>query len=134
MPTAVERIDPTGWSLVGSVMIGPFEQSLSGLTFQMNLPQLRRTGGSLKVIHRFGPLSPQIRSAVFKNTILPKVEIKTPNGTVALVNAKIEGILPHFESGHSEGQDNHEQTEMLFSFQKIEWTSGGTTAQDDWTV
>jgi len=124
MPTAVERIDATRWSLVGSVMIGPFEQSISWLTFQMNLPQLRRTGGSLTVIHGFGPLSSQIRSAMLKNTILPKVQIHTPNGMVTLGNAKIVSIVPHFKGGHSEGTDTHELTEFSFSFQKIDvtWT------------
>jgi hypothetical protein len=135
MPTAVERIAPTDWSLVGSVMIGPFEQSLSWATFQMNLAQLRlRKDRSLTVIHRLGPLSSQIRDAMLKNTILPKVAIKTPNGTVTLVNAKIVGIAPHFTGGHSEGTDTHELTEISFSFQKIDvtWTGGGKSNKDDW--
>jgi len=134
MPTAVERISPAKWSLTGSVMIGPFDQSLSRMTFQMNLPQLRRRGGSLKVIHHFGPLSSQIKDAILKKTILHKVEIKTPNGTVMLVNAQIVSMVPHYKGGHSEGQDTHEQTEILISFQKIDWTGCGTTAQDDWNA
>jgi hypothetical protein len=134
MPTAVERVASTDWSLVGSVMIGPFEQSLSWLTYQMNLPLLRRKGCSLKVIHRFGPVSSQISSAMLKKTILPKVKITTPNGAVTLVNAKIVGIVPHFRGGHSEGSDTYERTEISLTFQKIDvaWTGGGTTAQDDW--
>jgi type VI secretion system Hcp family effector len=139
MPTAVERIAPTKWSLAGSVMIGPFEQSLSWLTFQMNLPQLRRTGRSLKVIRRFGPVSSQIRDAMLKKTILPKVEIETPYYTVTLVNAqiaKIRSYHPPATGTHSESRDTYEQEELSFSFQKIEftWTGGGTTAQDDWNA
>ena len=130
MPTAVERIDPLGWSLAGSAMIGQFEQSLSWLTFRMNL---RRTGGSLKFIRRFGPLSSSIRSAMLKKTNLPKVEINTANGTVTLENAQIVSIAPHSKGGHPEGRDTYEQEEVSFSFQKITWTDSGKTAQDDWT-
>jgi hypothetical protein len=137
MPTAVERVASTDWSLVGSVMIGPFEQSLSWLTYQMNLLQLRRKGCSLNVIHRFGPGSSQIRNVMLKKTVLPKVKINTPNGAVTLVNAKIVTIgsyHPPLGGTHSEIHDTDELEEVKFSFQQIEveWTDGGTTAQDNW--
>jgi hypothetical protein len=136
MPTAVERAASTDWSLVGLVMIGPFEQSLSWLTFQMNLAQLRRKGRSLTVIHRFGPLSSQISSAMLKKTILPKVGIKTPHGTVTLVNAKIVKIVPHFTGGHSESSDTFEIEKIKFSFQQIDvvWTDGGKSFSDAWKI
>jgi hypothetical protein len=140
MPTAVERVAPTRWSLVGSVLIGPFEQSLSWLTFQMNLPQFRlRTGRSLTVIHRFGPLSSQIRSAMLKNTILPKVGFNTPHGTVTLVNAKIATVgsyHPPATGTHSESHDTFELEKIKFSFQQIDvvWTDGGKSFSDAWKI
>jgi type VI secretion system Hcp family effector len=93
----------------------------------------------LTLIHRFGPVSSQIRSAMLKKTTLPKVEIETPYCTVTLVNAQIAKIAsyhPPATGSHSESRDTFEQEEIQFSFQKIEftWTGGGTTAQDDWTL
>ncbi len=137
MPTAVERAASTDCSLVGLVMIGPFEQSLSWLTFQMNLPQLRRKGCSLDVIHRFGAGSSQIRNAMLKKAILPKVKIKTPNGAVTLVDAQIAKVGPYHPpatGNHSESHDTFELEAIKLRFQKIDiaWTDGGTTAQDDW--
>ena len=136
MPTAVERIALAKWDLVGSVMIGPFRAIAILVDFSDKFTTTPTESRSLTLIHRFGPLSSQIRNAMLKKTILPKVEIETPHCTVTLVNAQIVGIVPHFKGGHSEGSDTHEQTEIAFSFQKIEfiWTGSSTTAQDDWSA
>jgi hypothetical protein len=105
MPTAVERIALTQRSLAGSDIIGPFDQPLSWMTFQMNL-QVLRTGGSLKVI---GPVSSQVRSAMLENTILPKVEIKTPNGTVLARQCKdrVDPALSPARHGQPFGKQRH---------------------------
>jgi type VI protein secretion system component Hcp len=74
-------------------------------------------------------------------SILPKVEINTGNGKVTLVNATIVNIVPHVvpvtpKGSHAEGLDTHEQEQVSFTFQKIEYTgtSGGLASADSWNT
>lgn len=148
-----ESVTPAKACLVGSVMIGPSGSPLS----QMTLPQLLASR-SLKVVHRFGPVSPQLRSAMLNKSILPKVEINTPNGIVTLVNAQIVNIKPYVPhatpersmppSGFVAGvyavkdgtvpkrRNPHELEEFDLVFNKITYTNvlGGKAAQDSWNI
>jgi type VI protein secretion system component Hcp len=139
MPTAVESITPAKASLLGSVMIGPSELPLS----QMTLPQLLASH-SLKLVHRRGPASSQIMSAMLKKTILPKVEINTPNGMVTLTNAHVVKGMPSLPkqgtgrqlgSSSAELNDTNELEEFDLTFSKITYTNGlkSKSGQDDWT-
>ena len=134
-------------------MIGPSGSPLS----QTTLPQFLASR-SLKVVHRFGPVSPQLRSAMLNKSILPKVEINTPNGMVTLVNAQIVNIKPYVPhatpersmppSGFVAGvyavkdgtvpkrQNPHELEEFDLVFNKITYTNvlGGKAAQDSWNI
>lgn len=73
-------------------------------------------------------------------SILPKVEINTPNGKVTLVNAKIVGIAryvppPKSKGSHVEGVDTNELEEFSFTFQKITVENlAGTSASGGWNV
>jgi type VI protein secretion system component Hcp len=136
MPTAVEHITQANSYLVGRVMIGSHGVPLS----QMTLPQLQG-GRSLKLVHRRGPASSLLVSAMVNKSILPKVEINTPTGVVTLTNAQIlkSGIsLPKHGTGRPGGErnDTNELEEFDLTFQKIIYTNiskGGKSSKDDWT-
>jgi hypothetical protein len=122
----MEIIAPAKWSLVGSVTTPA---------------HLLRTGNSLKIVHRFGALSSGIMSAMLAKSIVPKVEINTPNGTVALVNANIVGIAPYFppakpKGSHVEGADTNELEEIQITFQTITYgnLNTGTSVTGGWNV
>jgi hypothetical protein len=137
MPTAVESITPAKAFLVGSVMIGPSGLPLSPMT----LPQLLASR-SLKLVHRRGPVSSQIISAGLKKTILPKVEINTPNGTVTLTNAQIvKGVpfLPKHGTGRQGGRagsnDTYEIEEFDMTFSDVTFTNvfKNKSGKDSWS-
>lgn len=97
---------------------------------------------------------------MLKRTILPKVEINTPNGKVTLVNAQIVNIGPYVphrtpersdppsgfvagvyavpDSTGKPGRRNlHEEEEVQITFQRIDvtWPSkGDKTMKDDWSI
>ena len=123
-----ESISPTKWSLAGSVTTPAY---------------LLRTSNSLKVVRPFGPLTSQIRFAMRAKSILPLVEINTPDGKVTLVNAKIVNIKLYVPPGKQESsmppsgfvagiyavndtttavpkrRNPHEQEEIEFELQQI---------------
>ena len=125
MEIPVEIIAPAKWSLVGSVTTPA---------------HLLRTSNSLQIVHRFGVLSSGIRSAMLAKSILPEVEINTPNGKLTLVNAKIVNIAHYFPPAKSkgsdvEGVDANEQEELHFVFQRITIgnLNAGTSVTGGWT-
>jgi hypothetical protein len=126
----IESIAPAKACLVGSVMtIRPPGLPLSQLT----LPQLLASR-SLKLVHRRGLVSSQLMSAMLKKTILPRVEINTPNGVVTLTNAQIvKGVpLPKHGTGRRNDTDELEEFDLVFSKFTCTW-QGGKGGQDDWT-
>jgi hypothetical protein len=121
----IEIIAPAKWSLVGSVTTPA---------------HLLRTSNSLQIVHRFGVVSSGIRSAMLAKSILPIVEINTPNAKVILVNATIVNIAHYVppaksKGSHVEGGDTNELEEFQITFQKItvENLGAGTSAADNWT-
>jgi type VI protein secretion system component Hcp len=95
---------------------------------------------------------------MLSKSILPKVEINTPNGIVTLVNAQIVNIKPYVPhatpersmppSGFVAGvyavkdgtvpkrRNPHELEEFDLVFNKITYTNvlGGKAAQDSWNI
>jgi len=83
-------------------------------------------------------------SAVLKKTILPKVEINTPNGIVTLTNAQIVKGVPFLpkhgtgrqgEGGHAEPNDTYEIEEFDLTFSTITFTNvfKSKSGKDSWS-
>jgi hypothetical protein len=133
----IEGFTPARACLVGSVMTsGPLGQPLSQTSFS----QLQASR-SLKLVHGFGLVSSQIRSAMLQKTILPKVEITTPNAKVTLVNAQVVNIDPYRPPAepkhhHPKGGVANEGTLVSFSFQKIDitWIKHSKANVDSWNA
>lgn len=105
--SVLETISPSRWSLAASITT-PL--------------QVLQSSHSLKLIRRFDALSSQIRSAMNAKSILPVVEINTPNSMVTLTNAKVVNIVPHVPHPKPKGPkgvDTHELEEFDFTFAKI---------------
>ena len=94
----LETISPSRWSLAGSVTT-PL--------------QVLQSSHSLKLIRRFDALSSQIRSAMHAKSILPVVEINTPNSMLTLTNAKVVNIVPHVSHAKPEGLKGAGTNELL---------------------
>ena len=91
-------------------------------------------GHSLTLVRPLDALSPQIRSAMRSQSVLPAVQINTVDGTVTLVNAKIVNVGPPFPRPKS--GDTHEIEQVELTFQKITITRrhGNKNSSDDWQL
>jgi hypothetical protein len=117
----LEIMSPSEWRLAGSVTTPAY---------------LLRTGKSLTLVRSFGTLASRIWAAKNLKSVVPKVEIHTPDGIVTLVNAQVLGVVPHVgpsSAKHSGSSSSEEWTAVSFSFRQIEYTSGGgASASDSW--
>ncbi len=135
----IESFTPARACLLGSVMTsGPFGQPLSPLI----VAQLQASR-SLKLVRRLDLVSSQIRFAMLKKSILPKIEISAPNANITLVNAQIVNIEPYQppvkpKHTHPKGSGANAGTLVSITFNKIDitWTKHHHKApfQDDWSA
>lgn len=135
----IESFTPARACLLGSVMTsGPFGQPLSPMIVARLL-----ASRSLKLVRRLDLVSSQIRSAMLQKTILPKVEITTPNAKVTLVNAQVVKIDPYHppvkpKHTHPKGSGTNEGTLVSITFNKIDITWNKhhhkNPFQDDWSA
>jgi len=134
----IESFTPARACLLGSVMTsGAVGQPLSPMTFQQI-----RASRSLKLVRRLDLVSSQIRSAILKKSILPKVEIYTSSGVITLTNALIVQVRPYRPKhgtgrhGGSSGTGRNELEEIDWWFEWVTYTNdqGGKSGQDGWNA
>lgn len=70
-----------------------------------------------------GASTPQLLNALVTNAVLSSVVLSSSSETITLTNAVM-----------SDYQQHGDTATFSFTYQKIEWTSGGSTAQDDWEI
>jgi type VI secretion system Hcp family effector len=80
----------------------------------------KRVHKPLTVTMAVGASTPQLINAVVTNAVLSSVVLTSSSETITLTNADI-----------SDYQQHGDTITLAFTYQKIEWTSGGSSAQDD---
>jgi type VI secretion system secreted protein Hcp len=70
-----------------------------------------------------GASTPQLLNALVTNAVLSSVVLSSSSETITLTNAVM-----------SDYQQHGDTATFSFTYQKIEWSAGGSTAQDDWEI